>query len=65
MNLSIVGICCSPRQGQSTFKAMSVCLDAAKEAAPQIETQLIELAGKKIGLCTVCGICKEGLICGW
>jgi len=65
MNLSIVGICCSPRQGQSTFKAMSVCLDAIKEASPKVKTQLIELAGRKIGPCTACGICKQGLICGW
>jgi multimeric flavodoxin WrbA len=65
MSLSIVGICCSPRQGQSTFETMSVCLDSAKEADPTVEVQLIELAGKKIGPCTACGICKQGLICGW
>jgi len=63
--MKILGICCSPRQGQSTFKAMRVCLDAAKEAARRIEVHLIELAGKKVGPCTACGICKQGLICGW
>jgi len=63
--MKILGICCSPRQGQSTFKAMQVCLDAAKEAARRIEVYLIELAGKRIGPCTACGICKQGLICGW
>ena len=42
-----------------------VCLAAAKKAVPQIEVQLIEPAGKKIGPCTACGICKQGLICGW
>ena len=65
MSVRILGICCSPRQGQSTYKAMQVCLEAAKEAVPQIEVQLIELAGKKIGPCTACSICKKGLICGW
>lgn len=65
MSTKVVGICCSPRQGQSTFKAMRVCLDAAKEVSPQIEVPLIELADKKIGPCTACGICKQGLICGW
>ena len=65
MGVRILGICCSPRQGRSTCKAMRVCLDAAKEAVPRIEVQLIELAGKKIGPCTACGICREGLICGW
>jgi len=65
MSVRILGICCSPRKGQSTFKAMRACLDAAKEAVPRIEVQLVELAGKKIGPCTACGICKKGLICGW
>ncbi len=65
MAVRILGICCSPRQGQSTYKAMAACLDAAEQAAPRVETQLIELAGKKIGPCTACNICKKGLICGW
>jgi multimeric flavodoxin WrbA len=65
MSIQIVGICCSPRQGRSTFKAMQVCLETAKEAVSQIDVQLIELAGKKIGPCTDCGICKKGLFCGW
>ena len=65
MSVRLIGICCSPRQGQSTFKAMRVCLDAATRTGPQIETELIELAGRKIGPCTACGICKQGLICGW
>jgi len=65
MSAIILGICCSPRQGQSTYKAMQVCLEAAKQTNPQVEVQLIELAGKKIGPCTACGICKQGLICGW
>ena len=65
MGVRILGICCSPRQGKSTFKAMEACLAAAKEPSLQVEVQLIELAGKKIGPCTACGICKKGLICGW
>ncbi len=63
--MRIVGICCSPRQGRSTYQAMKVCLATAREAAPGVETQLIELAGKTIGPCTACDICKQGLICGW
>ena len=64
MSVKIIGICCSPRQGQSTYKAMKTCLSAAR-IDDRIETALIELAGKKIGPCTACGICKEDLICGW
>ena len=47
--LKIVGIACSPRKGQTTATSMSVCLEAAKEFAPdKIETKLIELAGLSI-----------------
>ncbi len=44
---------------------MSACLDAAEEADQQVDVELIELAGRKIGPCTACGVCKEGLVCGW
>jgi len=65
MTVRILGICCSPRQGQSTFKAMEACLGAAEAADERVETKLVELAGRKVGPCTACGICKKGLICGW
>lgn len=67
--MKIIGISCSPRQGKTTCQAMQACLAAAaaagKEARGRVETQLIELAGKKIGPCTACDICKQGLVCGW
>ena len=44
----IVGIACSPRPGKSTSAAVQACLDAAKAAAPGIETELIELASLSI-----------------
>jgi multimeric flavodoxin WrbA len=44
---------------------MQACLGAAREAVPEVETQLVELAGRKIGPCTACGMCREGLACGW
>lgn len=48
-SLKIVGIVCSPRKGKTTATAMSVCLEAAKQFAPdKIETELIELAGLSI-----------------
>jgi len=62
--MKILGICCSPRKGQTTFKAMEVCLAAARDVDETIETKLIELADKKIGPCIACNICKQGLICG-
>jgi len=63
--MKIVGICCSPRTGMSTYQAMEACLSAASDTDERIETQLVELAGKRIGPCTACNICKQGLICGW
>lgn len=46
--VKIVGICCSPRQGMTTFESLQVCLDAARETSSRIAVELIELAGKKI-----------------
>jgi multimeric flavodoxin WrbA len=48
-SLKIVGIVCSPRKGKTTATTMSVCLDAARQVAPEkIETELIELAEMSI-----------------
>ena len=46
--LKIVGVSCSPRKGKTTGAALTVCLQAAKEAAPDVEVELIELAGLSI-----------------
>ena len=43
---------------------MQVCLAAAREVDETIDTELIELADRKIGPCIVCNICKQDLICG-
>ncbi len=61
--MKIVGICCSPRPEQSTFKAMQACLAAAGELSRKIETVLIELAGRDIRPCLACGECKTKLAC--
>jgi len=62
--MKILGICCSPRKGKTTFKAMEVCLAAAREVDEKIDTELIDLADMKIGPCIACNICKQDLICG-
>lgn len=46
--IKIVGVCCSPRKGKTTFASLQVCLEAAKEVSDVIRVELIELAGKKI-----------------
>lgn len=61
--MKILGICCSPRQGQSTYQAVQTCLAAAAEQAPRVSTSVIELAGLDIHPCQACGGCKNGLAC--
>ncbi len=63
MATRILGICCSPRRGMTTYKAMETCLAAAEAVDADIETEIIELAGKGIQPCIGCGACKEELTC--
>jgi multimeric flavodoxin WrbA len=46
--IRIVGLSCSPRKGKTTAAALQVCLDAAKAVGPNVEVELLELAGKNI-----------------
>ncbi|MBN2211840.1 MAG: flavodoxin family protein [Sedimentisphaerales bacterium] len=61
--MKIIGICCSPRRGQTTCKALEQCLLAARETDQNIETQLIELAGLDIKPCIACDQCKKEMKC--
>ena len=61
--MKILGICCSPRKGQTTFRAMEICLEAARAQDGTITTQMIELAGLDIRPCHACGECKGRLAC--
>lgn len=57
--VKVIAISCSPRQGQATATSLRVCLDAAALVSPQIETELIELAGRKINGDLAAGIPLE------
>ena len=46
--IRISGIACSPRKGQTTAASLRLCLAAAEQVDPRIETELIELAGIRI-----------------
>ena len=46
----IVGISCSPRKGKTTASALKICLDAVRTVDPAVATELIELAGRNIGV---------------
>lgn len=59
----IVGVCASPRKGQSSFVLMRAALEAAAEAVPGVRTELVELAGKDIHGCLACGACAKELKC--
>jgi len=48
--VKIVGVSCSPRKGKTTAAALTICLDAAKAVDPSLTTELIELAGRNIGV---------------
>jgi multimeric flavodoxin WrbA len=48
--IKIVGVSCSPRKGKTTAAALTVCLDAARAVSPAVTTELIELAGRGIGV---------------
>jgi hypothetical protein len=57
--IKIVAISCSPRKGQTTATSLKVCLEAAGQVSPHIETELIELAGLKINGNLAAGIPLE------
>lgn len=46
--VKIIGISCSSRKGKSTAEAVSLSLQAAHKEYPNVETELIELAGLSI-----------------
>jgi len=48
--VKILGISCSPRKGKTTAAALNICLEAAKAVNPGVTTELIELAGRNIGV---------------
>jgi len=61
--IKIIGISCSPRKGKTTCTALEICLKAAREVSPAIETRLIELAGMDIRPCNACMECQKELKC--
>ena len=61
--MKIIGVCCSPRKGKTTYYALEQCLQAVRESAPDMETGLFELADYRFGGCLACGQCTKGLKC--
>ncbi len=45
-NITVLGICCSPRKGKTSYAALKICLEEAGRHG--VQTELLELAGKQI-----------------
>jgi multimeric flavodoxin WrbA len=61
--VKIIGICCSPRKEKTTYYALSRSLEAIEKSFPQVDTTLLDLAGKRINGCIACGACTKQLRC--
>jgi multimeric flavodoxin WrbA len=61
--MKILGVCASPRKGQTSYVALNTALESAEKAVPGVETQLVELAGQKLNGCLACGKCMKEVRC--
>lgn len=58
--VKILGICGSPRK-KSAYAALEAALEGARQSGEDVQTELIELRGKKINFCIHCNKClKDG-----
>ena len=58
---TLLGISCSERKGRTTASALTLCLDAAREADASVRTELIELAEMSIPAYLAAGLpLREG-----
>jgi len=58
-HIKIVGISCSPRKGKTTAAGLQICLQAAQDVSSRIQTELIELAGRRIDGSAAAGVTPE------
>jgi multimeric flavodoxin WrbA len=54
--IKIVALSCSPHKGGATAASLRLALDGAKEVAPNVEIELIELGGMKLHGSVAAGI---------
>jgi multimeric flavodoxin WrbA len=58
--IKILGIGCSPREESTTAASLQVCLDAARDVAPdRIDVELVKLAGMRINGSLAAGVPLE------
>ena len=56
--VKILGICGSPRR-KSAYAALLAALKAAEDSGEQVETEIVELRGRKISPCIHCNQCLK------
>jgi multimeric flavodoxin WrbA len=61
--MKIVGVSCSPRKGKTTRTSLERCMGAITSNFPEIQTDIIDLAGLDIRGCIACGHCMKELEC--
>lgn len=61
--MKLIAVNGSPRVGKTTAAALHAALNSAREAVPQLETELIELGGRQLNGCIACGYCRDKLDC--
>lgn len=54
--VKILGICGSPRK-KSAYTALKAALEGAEKSGEEVQTELVELRGRKINLCLHCNSC--------
>ena len=47
--IKVLGVSCSPRAGKTTSQAVQIALESVEQAAPIVETELLDLGGMTIG----------------
>lgn len=56
--IKVLGICGSPRNGNSKF-LLEEALDSAKLSSEEVEVDYLSIRGKKIGGCVMCQACEK------
>ncbi len=54
--IKILGICGSPRR-KSSYLALQTALQAARDSGEKVQTELVELRGRKMNFCIHCNRC--------
>jgi len=58
-NIDLLGICASPRKGNTLFLLQKALTAAASSQSGRVSAELIELRGRQIGACTSCEACAR------